>query len=130
VEAWTRHHEKVLGSDDLTEERQRCAQQTGVLVGRRTLCVTYWDIHNSAIAQIAKDLGISVTGLGRWMDQADIDDGHKAGLSSDERAELVQLRGDKRVIEMEIEILKLLVGLLHPALQQGGESSGLGVDQL
>jgi transposase len=38
------------------------------------------------------------------MDQADIDESRKEGLSSDERAELVQLRRDKRVLEMEIEI--------------------------
>jgi transposase len=39
------------------------------------------------------------------MDQGDVDDGHKPGLSSDERKALVQLRRDKRVLEMENEIL-------------------------
>jgi transposase-like protein len=63
-------------------------------------------LREKPIAQIAKELGISESGLRRWMDQADIDEGHKEGLSSDERAELVQLRRDKRVLEMEIEILK------------------------
>ena len=38
------------------------------------------------IAQIAKDLGIAESGLRRWMAQADIDDGKKEGLTSDERA--------------------------------------------
>ena len=63
-------------------------------------------LREKPIAQIAKDLGISESGLRRWMDQADIDEGHKEGLSTDERAELVRLRRDKRVLEMEIEILK------------------------
>ena len=63
-------------------------------------------LREKPIAQIAKDLQISESCLRRWMDQADIDEGHKEGLSRDERAELVQLRRDKRVLEMEIEILK------------------------
>jgi len=40
------------------------------------------------------------------MKQADIDDGRRNGLSSDERAELVQLRRELRTAKMEIEILK------------------------
>ena len=58
------------------------------------------------IAQIAKDLGISETGLRRWMAIADVDEGRKEGLTSDERAELVRLRRENRVQAMEIEILK------------------------
>jgi putative transposase len=40
------------------------------------------------------------------MKQADIEDGKRAGLTTDERAELVQLRRDLRTAKMEIEILK------------------------
>jgi len=58
------------------------------------------------IAQIASDLGISESCLRRWMDIADVDQGRKEGLSTDERAELVRLRRELRVKEMEIEILK------------------------
>lgn len=63
-------------------------------------------LREKPIAQIAKDLQISESCLRRWMDQSDVDDGHKQGLTSDERKELVQLRRDKRVLEMENEILK------------------------
>ena len=63
-------------------------------------------LREKPIAQIAKDLGISESCLRRWMDRADVDEGHKEGLSSDERKELVQLRRDKRVLKMENEILK------------------------
>jgi transposase-like protein len=63
-------------------------------------------LREKPIAQIAKDLGVSESCLRRWMDQADVDDGHKAGLTRDERAELVRLRREKRVLEMEVEILK------------------------
>jgi hypothetical protein len=40
------------------------------------------------------------------MGQADVDEGVEGVLSSDERAELVRLRREVRVKEMEIEILK------------------------
>jgi transposase len=63
-------------------------------------------LREKPIAQIAKDLGIAESGLRRWMAQADVDEGHKDGLSSDERAELVKLRRQNRVLEMEVEILK------------------------
>ena len=58
------------------------------------------------VAQIAEDLGISESCLRRWMDIADVDQGRREGLSTDERAELVRLRRELRVKEMEIEILK------------------------
>ena len=63
-------------------------------------------LREKPIAQIARDLQISESCLRRWMDQADVDDGHKPGVSSDERAELVRLRRENRVQAMEIEILK------------------------
>jgi transposase len=58
------------------------------------------------VAQIAKDLGVSESGLRRWMDQADVEEGAKEGLTSAERRELVELRRRTRVLEMENEILK------------------------
>jgi transposase-like protein len=41
-----------------------------------------------------------------WIKQADIEDGHRPGLSHDEREELVALRRELRVAKMENEILK------------------------
>jgi len=58
------------------------------------------------VSQIAKDLGISVSCLRRWVAIDDVDSGRKEGLSSDERRELVELRRRMRVLEMENEILK------------------------
>ena len=63
-------------------------------------------LREKPIARIAKDLGVAESGLRRWMAQADIDEGKREGLSSDERKELVELRRQKRVLEMEVEILK------------------------
>ena len=44
--------------------------------------------------------------LAALYEQTDIDQGRKNGLTSDERRELVQLCRDKRVLEMEVGILK------------------------
>lgn len=40
------------------------------------------------------------------MHRADVDEGRKDGLSSEDRAELVELHRELRVARMEIEILK------------------------
>ncbi len=58
------------------------------------------------VAQIAKDLGISESCLRNWMARADVDEGRREGLTSAERAELVELRRRNRVLEMELEIVK------------------------
>jgi transposase len=58
------------------------------------------------VAQIAKDLGISASCLRRWLAVDDVDAGRTEGVSSSERAELVELRRRNRVLEMEVEILK------------------------
>jgi transposase-like protein len=60
----------------------------------------------ASVAKVAEELGISESGLRRWMSQDDTDAGRKEGLSTAEREELVQLRRDKRRLEMENEILK------------------------
>jgi transposase len=58
------------------------------------------------MADVAADFDISESTLHRWMRQADIDDGIKDGLTTAEQNELVQLRRDKRRLEMEVEILR------------------------
>jgi transposase-like protein len=63
-------------------------------------------LREKPLKQIANDLGISESCLRGWVSRADIDEGRKEGLSTDERAELVRLRRELRVKEMEIEILK------------------------
>ena len=59
------------------------------------------------IAELAKDLGISESCLRNWLAQADVDEnGSQTRLSSAEKKELVELRQDKRRLELEVEILK------------------------
>jgi transposase len=58
------------------------------------------------IPEVAVDFGISEESVRRWVRQADIDEGVKDGQTSTEQSELVQLRRDKRRLEMENEILR------------------------
>ena len=62
--------------------------------------------HEKPILRIAQDLGISDATLHGWLKQADIDEGRRDGLTTDEHAELVRLRRANRVLSMENEILK------------------------
>src|SRR3954462_9797282 len=57
-------------------------------------------------AEVAADFDISVESVRRWVRQADIDDGVVNGQTTSEQNELVQLRRDKRRLEMENEILR------------------------
>jgi len=63
-------------------------------------------LREKPIAEIAQDLGVAESGPRRWLALADIDEGKREGLSSEERKELVELRRQKRVLEKEVEILK------------------------
>ena len=59
------------------------------------------------IAVLARQLQISESCLRRWIDQAQTDvNGSDSRLTTAEKRELVQLRRDKRRLEMENEILK------------------------
>jgi transposase len=63
-------------------------------------------LREQPVAKIAQDLGISESCLRRWMAVADVDDGRRGGLTTDDRSELVALRRRNRVLELEVEILK------------------------
>ena len=63
-------------------------------------------LREKPITHLAADLGISDATLHAWLKQADIDEGRREGLTTEERAELVRLRRANRVLEMENEILK------------------------
>ena len=63
-------------------------------------------LREQSVAKIAKDLGISESCLRRWMDQADVDEGRKEGLSTSETRRVGPAAPENRVQDMEIEILK------------------------
>jgi transposase len=57
-------------------------------------------------ASVARDLDLTETAVRTWVKQADIDDGHREGLTSAEREELARLRRENRVLREERDILK------------------------
>lgn len=61
-----------------------------------------------SLPQIARELGINEQTLRNWVKRTEIDAGRGAPgeLTSDERAELVWLRRENRVLQQEKEILK------------------------
>jgi transposase len=60
------------------------------------------------ITQVAVDLDLTETALREWVKRADVDAGKgpPGALTSDERAELTQLRRENKRLQMEREILK------------------------
>jgi transposase len=53
------------------------------------------------IPKIARGLGISAESLRNWLKQAEIDEGKREGLSTDEREELRRLRRQNAVLKQE-----------------------------
>ncbi len=60
---------------------------------------------DESLSAVARRLGISVSGLRRWVAQAEIDDGTRPGLSTEEKKELARLRRENRVLRMERDLL-------------------------
>ncbi len=60
------------------------------------------------VSMVAKDIGISVSALRKWVKQADIDEGkgREGALTTSEREELNRLRRENRQVKMERDFLK------------------------
>ena len=59
-----------------------------------------------SIPEVAQDLDLTESSVRRWMEQIEIDAGHRPGLTSSEHEELVRLRKESRVLREERDILK------------------------
>lgn len=63
-------------------------------------------VSGKPVSRVAKDLGVSEQTLYVWRKQAEVDEGKREGLTSEEREELRALRRENRTLQMEKEILK------------------------
>jgi transposase len=59
------------------------------------------------VARVAQDLDVTASALAKWVKQARADRSNgKTGLTTEERAELAQLRRENRTLRLERDILK------------------------
>ena len=65
--------------------------------------------------QIAKDFGISEGCLHNWMKRADVEDGHRPGVTDDDRMELRVAKKRIRLLEQENEVLRRAAAYLSQA---------------
>jgi transposase len=59
------------------------------------------------VRQVGQDFDLTETAVREWVKQADLDTGARSdGLTSDEKAELAQLRRENRRLREDVDILK------------------------
>ena len=72
----------------------------------------------AASAAVARQVGFGHESVRRWVLQADIDDGTRDGVSSDEHAEIKRLKSENNRLREDVAILKaamsFFVGELDP----------------
>jgi transposase len=67
------------------------------------------------LKQIADDYGIVESCLRNWLRAADVEEGNRPGVSSDQAAELRELRRRNRLLEQENEVLRRAAAYLSQA---------------
>ena len=89
-----------------TMEEQRKRPRRSFSDEYKTEVVKLCRTSGKSISEVARDLGLTVSAVRRWVAQADIDAGRRPGMTSEEHSELVQLRKENRVLREERDILK------------------------
>ena len=59
-----------------------------------------------SIAEVARATGVNPGTLGTWVGQARVERGERDGLSTEERADLAELRAENAQLRMERDLLK------------------------
>ena len=59
-----------------------------------------------SVGEVARDFDLTETAVREWLKQAEVDAGHRPGMTSEERAELAELRRENRRLREDVEVLK------------------------
>jgi transposase len=70
---------------------------------------------DAPVAEVAKDFGISESCLRNWLHRAEVEDGHRPGVTVAESAELRELKRRNRLLEQENEVLRRAAAYLSQA---------------
>jgi transposase len=76
-----------------------------------------------SLARIAEDFGIHEMTLSKWLRQADVEDGVKPGVTSDQAHEIRELKRRNRLLEQENEVLRRAAAYLSQAQLPGKGST-------
>jgi len=93
-----------------TEEKQRKQQRTrrNFTDDFKTGAVALVVKEGKSITQVSKDLDLTPSSLGKWVEQARANEGKskRGTLTTEEKEELARLRKENRELRIEREILK------------------------
>jgi len=59
-----------------------------------------------SISEVARDFDLTESAVRRWVAQAEIDAGERAGLTTEEREELSRLRRENKRLQADVDLLK------------------------
>ena len=65
---------------------------------------------HGAIAKVARELGIGRESLSHWINQKEIDEGKRPGVSTDDAGRIAELERENRELRRANEILKAAAG--------------------
>ena len=65
---------------------------------------------HGAIARVARELGIGRESLSHWINQREIDEGKRVGVTTDEKMRIAELERENRELRRANEILKAAAG--------------------
>jgi transposase len=63
-------------------------------------------VRHGVIGRVARQLGMGTETLRNWVNQADVDDGRRPGVTSDERRRITELEKENRELRRANDILR------------------------